>query len=38
MASNYLLQQGIAEYARKTPGKVAVRCGNEQLTYLQLFQ
>jgi len=37
MASNYLLHQGIAENARKTPEKIAVRCGNEQLTYLQLF-
>jgi len=38
MTSNYLLHQGIAENAKKTPEKVAVRCGNEQLTYLQLFQ
>jgi len=37
MISNYLLHQGIAINAKKLPGKTAVRCGNEQLSYLELF-
>jgi amino acid adenylation domain-containing protein len=36
--ANYLLHQGIAVNAGRFPEKAAVRCGNEELSYLELFQ